>query len=401
MLRSSPSHSVVLLASVLKPVDDTRMRGKFAETLCQQPGIEVHIAGRAGREVHIAGRTGQGAQKAGAAAGIQQHGIFSGSRVSWNRLLAQARYWRLLSRLRPNLVFVHAPELLPLTLLWQRLGLSRQFVYDIRENYALNVSTQGVYQGFVQRLLAAGLRRVEALAARKAAGIVLAEESYASELPFIPELPPERVVLLENKYQPAPGEQLPTGPRPLPASDAPLQLLFSGTISEINGVREAIALTQELRKARPGGARLTIIGFCQQPELLHHLTQLAAAHPDWLTLQGGAQPVPHAAIVAAITRADIGLLPYQPHPSTARCRPTKLFEYLAHGLPVLIPANLLWESLVRRHQAGLVLKFSQPAQAAAAIMAAELTSFYSQGLPTDVLWASEGKKLRHLLKSLG
>ncbi|QKG52142.1 hypothetical protein [Hymenobacter sp. BRD67] len=40
------------------------------------------------------------------------------------------------------MVIVHAPELLPLTLLWQALRRGRQFAYDIRENYALNVGTQ-------------------------------------------------------------------------------------------------------------------------------------------------------------------------------------------------------------------------------------------------------------------
>ncbi|MFC7668746.1 hypothetical protein ACFQT0_16250 [Hymenobacter humi] len=47
MLGSGSSRFVVLLASVLKPVDDTRMRGKFAETLLGRPQTQVHVAGRA------------------------------------------------------------------------------------------------------------------------------------------------------------------------------------------------------------------------------------------------------------------------------------------------------------------------------------------------------------------
>ncbi|WP_375416154.1 glycosyltransferase [uncultured Hymenobacter sp.] len=385
---SDSSLFVVLLASVLKPVDDTRMRGKFAETLRQLPGARVHVAGRTGG--------------AGLAAAVRQHPIFSGSRLSPDRLLAQIRYWRLLRRLQPALVFVHAPELLPLTLLWQRLGRDRQFVYDIRENYALNVATQGVYQGLARRLLAAGLRGVEAAASRRAAAIMLAEESYADELPFLARLPAGRVLILENKYQPGPAESLPPLARPRPAPAAPLRLLYSGTISELNGVREAIQLTQELTKIRPGGAQLTIIGFCQQPGLLAEIERLAAENPAWLTLIGGAQLVPHAAIVAAISQADAGLLPYHPHPSTARCRPTKLFEYLAHALPVLVPDNPLWAALVRRHQAGLVVDFGQPARAAAAVAAA-LTAraeFYPRGAPAEVLWELEAKKLRHLAETL-
>jgi glycosyltransferase involved in cell wall biosynthesis len=387
-----PSSLVVLLASVLKPIDDTRMRGKFAETLRQWPGTTVHIAGR------------QAPVPVPPPAGIRLHAIFSGTRTSLDRLAAQWRYGRLLWRLQPDVVMVHAPELLPLTLLWQRLKHGRKFIYDIRENYALNVSTQGVYQGQVQRWLAAGLRRVETWAARRASALLLAEASYAAELPFLHELPPERVVILENKYQPAPDEVLPTQPRPQPALHEPLQLLYSGTISELNGVWEAVALTRQLAATWPGGAHCTIIGFCQQPALLARLRAAVAQEPAIFTLTTGFQdvfPVPHADIVATIGRSHLGLLPYRPHPSTERCRPTKLFEYLAHGLPVLIPANPLWAELVQQYGAGLVVDFAAAAPAAASIAAVlPTTVFYPHGLPTEVLWASEGKKLWHLLDSI-
>ena len=378
---------VVLLASVLKPVDDTRMRSKFAVTLRERPGTTIHIAGRqAAPDAMVANESG----------GIYLHPIFSASRLSLDRLAAQGRYWRILRRIQPDLVVVHAPELLPLTLLWQWLGRGRKFIYDVRENYALNVATQRVYGGLAKQALATGLRWVEARAARRASGITLAEESYAAELPFLASLPTSRVVLLENKYQPAPAEVLPKAPIPLPSPAEPLRLLYSGTISELNGVWEAIALVQELNTQRLGGAHLTIIGFCQQPALLARLQSTASEHQAWLTLIGGAKQVPHIRIVAEISRHHFGLLPYQPHPSTERCRPTKLFEYLAHGLPVLLPANPLWMALMQRHEAGLVVDFQQP-QAAAELVLKAAGHFYSHGIPDEVLWASEATKLWHLL----
>lgn len=388
--------ALILLASVLKPVDDPRMLGKFARTLAAL-GARVAVAGRAGAASPLP-------------AGISQHLIFWGGRLSLGRLAAQARYWRLLGQLRPALVVVHAPELLPLTLLWRALGRNRQFIYDIRENYALNVSTQGVYRGLVRRWLASGLRWVEGLAARRAAALTLAEASYAAELRFLGLLPPSRVVVLENKYQPAPYEQLPTAPRLLPAADEPLCLLYSGTISELNGLRAAIGLAKALHAGWPGGAQLTIIGFCQRPELLTELARWQAQGLP-IKLVGGATAVPHAAIVAEIKRSHLGLALYELHPSTWRCRPTKLFEYLAHGLPVLIPKNPLWEALLAEHDAGLSADFS-PTQlpATAAGLLAELRaraqnpagSFYRRGLPAEaVLWAGEGKKLGLLLESLG
>jgi len=388
-LRLSP---LVLLASVLKPLNDTRLHEKLARTVAAaQPTATVWVAGRQAPPPAAPGR-------------FRFVSLLRGSRLSLGRLLAQGRYWLLLRRARPALVIVAAPELLPLTLLWQRLGRGRQFIYDIQENYALNIRSQGVYPAAVRGLLAGLLRCVEAADAHRAAALLLAEASYADELPFLNHLPASRVLLLENKYQPQPGEALPRAARPLPAPTEPLGLLFSGTISELNGVRAAIALARQLRAsaAWPGGVRLTVIGFCQQPALLADLQRVAAAESDWLTLIGGAELVPHAAIEAEIGRSHLGLLPYHAHPSTARCRPTKLFEYLAHGLPVLVPANPLWAGLVRQHGAGLVVDFGQLVAAAAQVATALPTAvFYPAGPPTEaVLWASEGKKLGHLLKSL-
>lgn len=388
--RSPPT---ILLASVLKPLDDTRMYGKLARTLAgwRHASASVWVAGRQ-------------ALTPRAPATMQFASLLHGSRLSWGRLLAQGCYWRLLRRVRPALVVVTAPELLPLTLLWQRLGRGRQFIYDIQENYAGNIRSQGVYPAGLRGLLAGLLRRIEAAAARRAAALLLAEASYAEELPFLAALPAGRVLILENKYQPQPGEVLPGAARPLPPPTEPLRLLFSGTISELNGVHEAVALARQLRAsaAWPGGVQLTIIGFCQQPALLADLQQLAALETDWLTLIGGAALVPHARLVGEIRRSHLGLLPYRPHPSTAHCRPTKLFEYLAHGLPVLVPPNPLWAELVQAHQAGLVVDFGQPELAAAQLAAAlGTTVFYPAGPPTaDVLWAGEGKKLGHLLESL-
>jgi glycogen(starch) synthase len=389
VLGFGPSPFVVLLASVLKPVDDTRMRGKFAKTLRERPAVQVHIAGR----------------KAGLGTGptpprLWQHPIFSDSRLSLGRLVAQWRYWWLLLRLRPNMVIVHAPELLPLTMLWQWLASGRQFLYDIRENYALNIQTQQVYQGNVRRWLAAGIRWVEKHAAQRSAGLILAEASYATELPFLALLPANRVITLENKYQPDKQETLALWPRTRLLATEPLRLLYSGTISDLNGVWEAIGLTKALRNAWPGGAALTITGFCQQPGLLPQLEEAVAQNAAWLTLKGGAEPVPHSQIVAEIGRSHVGLLPYRPHPSTARCRPTKLFEYLAHGLPVITTPNPLWRELVLAHQAGLQLDFAAPIDGVALAAQLQAGNYYPNGAPKEVLWEAEGKKLWLLLDSI-
>ena len=108
-----PRPVTILLASVLKPLDDTRMLGKFGRTLAARANTQVHVAGRAA------------AEPAALPANLHTHALLHGTRLSWERLQAQRRYWQLLQRVRPDVVFVHAPELLPLTALWQAAGPNR------------------------------------------------------------------------------------------------------------------------------------------------------------------------------------------------------------------------------------------------------------------------------------
>lgn len=412
-----PPPLTILLASVLKPLDDTRMLGKFGRTLASRPGTQVHVAGRAAP------------QPAGLPPNLHTHALLAGSRLSLARLGAQLRYWQRLRQLRPDVVFLHAPELLPATVLWQALGAGRRFVYDVRENYALNIQTQQVYPGWARGLLAGLVRSLEILAVRRASAVVLAERSYAEELPFAqggahdepsgsgpaqaeayatsaPEKQKtkneKRVLVLENKYQPyAPEPAPPPLPRRLPPPTEPLRLLYSGTISELNGVWEAIRFVQHLRAAWPL-AHLTIIGACQQPGLLPHLQAAVAEARGAVTLVGGNELVPHERVVAEIERSHLGLLPYRLHPSTARCVPTKLFEYLAHGLPLVAPPNPLWQGLVQRHGAGLAFDFQQPAHPPPAELADQLrqVAYYPGGIPSEAFWASEAEKLHRLMDSI-
>ncbi|MBB6059484.1 glycosyltransferase involved in cell wall biosynthesis [Hymenobacter luteus] len=382
-----PPSLTILLASVLKPLDDTRMLGKFGHTLARRPGTTVHVAGRLAPTPPALPDH------------LHTHALLDGSRLSLARLRAQWRYWQLLRRLQPQVVVVHAPELLPLTVLWQLRGLGRRFAYDVRENYALNIRTQQVYPAWARGLLANLVRGLEALAARRAWAVLLAERSYAEELPFAW---PAKTLVMENKYQPNAAEAAPAVfPRRLPTPAEPLNLLYSGTISELNGVWEAIRFTQHLRAAWPG-VHLTIIGACQQPGLLPRLQAAVAAAGGAVTLRGGAGLVPHAEVVAEMRRSHLGLLPYRPHTSTARCVPTKLFEYLAHGLPMVVPPNPLWQALVQEHGAGLVLDFQEPAYPAAPALSAALSqpAYYPRGIPAEAFWDSEAEKLHHLMDSI-
>lgn len=361
----------IVLASVLKPITDIRMFGKLALSLVRHGGFEVHLIGQPATHKNLTD--------------VYFHPLPRFTRLSAKRLQAQKEYYQILHQVKPEAIIVTTPELLPVSLSYSILFKAELF-YDVQENYFRNITEQPTWPAWLKPFLAYPLRLFEKASATRISHFFLAEKSYADELTFLG----KNYTVLENKY-------LPSGPEPIhktfpvtPDLTKPVTLLYSGTIAEVYGIFEAVALTEKLYQLNPN-IRLHIIGFCAQN---HTLLQLKAQIRDkpYITVTGGDQLVPHAAIVKAIRNAQVGLLPYQPNPSTARCMPTKLFEYLANALPMLLPENPLWTEPVRKSRAGFTIDFQNPDPEVILEKLGNET-FYTKGIPPDVFWQEEEKKL--------
>ncbi|GGG01013.1 glycosyltransferase [Pontibacter amylolyticus] len=374
------SEKRILLASLLKPINDTRLYEKLGLSLSKIKGASIHLAGY---ETPI---------PAGAPANIHFHPIFQFKRLSMGRLTAQRDYYRLLQHIRPQLVIVSTHELLLPTLLYKARYKGVRIVYDIQENYSLNLRSQHNYSWPLKHLLALSIRTIERMCATSIDHFLLAEHSYADELPFLD----NRYTFIENKYK----ASLKLPPLATPVSlpkTGQLRLLYSGTIAEEYGVWEAIELARQLQIVRPE-VKLTIIGYCANSHTLAKLQQACQALP-FVEMIGGDKLVPHQEILEQIPKSHIGLLPYRPNASTFRCIPTKLYEYMAHGLPLLIQQNPLWQGIVEGNDAGRAVDFSR-------INVEELTqelsarNFYKQGIPTTIYWESEEEKLLQVITPL-
>ena len=92
----------ILIASVLKPVNDTRMFEKVGQSLAKLSETEIHIAGFKAKNLSNA-------------SGIYFHPIFSFNRISFGRIQAQWNYYKLLLQLKPEVIIPNTFELLPVT----------------------------------------------------------------------------------------------------------------------------------------------------------------------------------------------------------------------------------------------------------------------------------------------
>jgi hypothetical protein len=176
-----------------------------------------------------------------------------------------------------------------------------------------------------------------------------------------------------------------------------LRLLYSGTIAKEYGIFEALRFAEQLQKVYPA-TRLTIIGYCANASTWNSILK-ATQDKEFIELIGGQQLVPHQQLLEQVRRSHIGLLPYRPNLSTFRCIPTKLYEYMANALPILVQENPLWQTLVEENGAGLSIDFSQPYTAGLYTLLRQ-KEFYAAGIPADISWETEENKLIQVIENL-
>ena len=359
----------VVLASVLKPVDDTRMLEKLGITLTED-----------GFEVFIIGYPSEGQP---AVAGITILPLPAFRRTSLKRFTIPWIVLKKINQVKPQIVIANTPELLFVMLL-SKLLYKRKIVYDILENYYRNIRHTRTYPPVVKTLLASMVRLKEIILSPFIDLFFLAEKGYAKELAFA-----RQPVVLENKLPRKIAEHFKTN------RSSYHSLLFSGTLAPTTGVFEAIKLGKDLHAVNPKYS-LTIIGFAALPDVLSKINRDIADAP-FIKLIGGDKLVPHEEILNEISKAGTGIIIYPPNAGTESSIPTKLYEYLALKLPVVISHTYNSIELIQRCHAGVVL----PHDINPAILNEQLSSSdYTFDCGEDIFWEAESKKLTDALKSI-
>lgn len=148
---------------------------------------------------------------------------------------------------------------------------------------------------------------------------------------------------------------------PVERQDAPLELIYVGTISKARG-RDVMLEALSLANRDGMVARLTLIGASDE-ELIYcrnYAEQLGVA--DAVQVQGR---IPGSAIPGYLRRADVGLCLWEDQPWWRFNPPTKLFEYLVAGLPVLASDIRTHTQYVRDGRNGLIFSYDSKSLAQA------------------------------------
>jgi glycosyltransferase involved in cell wall biosynthesis len=357
----------IVIASILKPLDDTRMFEKMAKSLELTGLWSVHIIGF-GKMIQ--------------SDSVEMYPLGEFSRISWKRFVCPFIVLEKLIRIRPNVVIVNTHELL-IPLLIYKIIFGCRAIYDIRENYFLNILYTSAFPKGLKHMIAFWVRLKEWMTGPLIDHFTLAEASYEKELSFIG----QRHTIIENKC--VVPDQFQRKPNP-----EKIRLLFTGTIDQTTGVEEAIKLAKQLYEL-DNRVELRIVGYCARADYREKLLSQWQEMP-FISTRGINTLVSHSLIFDEIAKATAGIIFYPNSIHNKDRIPTKVYEYMACDLPIIYDQSATWSELVSNHNAGIKIDFERPNFTE---ILHQITSIPFYPNPVKITyWGSESQKL---IKAVG
>jgi glycosyltransferase involved in cell wall biosynthesis len=363
---------VIVLASVLKPVDDTRNFEKIATSISNTNKYEINIIGFCPKILPTK-------------TNIIFHPIFKFHRLSFKRLIAPIKTFQILLKLKPELIIVTTPELLSVMCVIKIL-FGCKIIYDVQENYYRNILFTGVYSVLVKFPLAIWIRWSEWLSKPFIDQYLLAEKVYKEQLRFAK----NKSEILENKAL-IPLTKLQRADQKKDVTT----FIYTGTIASHYGIFEAINFIRRIFIIN-SAVELIIIGYAPSKKIYKKVL-FKIKDLNYIKIVGGDKLVPHCQILKELINADFCLMPYHKNKSSEGRIPTKLYECLALEKPVIITPNDAWNQIVDENQAGIIYDFNSKSIPDSVI---KPPSFYGKNLSKKYVWDSEESKLLALINNM-
>jgi len=370
---SGPALPKILIASILKPTRDTRAWEKFGLSLRETNKYDINIIGfSAKRKEQADGVT------------FYSSGIKS-SKPS-ERLLAQKRFYELIHEIKPDLVICCTFEHLRLCGgLKKKLGY--RLIYDVQENYQLNLSLRKDLSKASRSLRAKFIRFSEAKA--KVDHFILAEKCYTTQMPD-----KQPALVLENKFV-GPIETI--MPLKIEAKQG-YHFAMVGTLAESYGILDGISFFKSLLIKYPF-SKLTILGHVTLKDFAHRIFDECDDTPN-IELNLDQNPVNHKDILDLIQEVDFLLCPYQREKAFLGKTPSKFFEAQALGTPVLYSNHMGWEVFFEFSHGGRPIDFTAPFSALEQFDEVKSATYFLNPDQWEVNWESDKKKFLNLIEKL-
>jgi glycosyltransferase involved in cell wall biosynthesis len=245
---------------------------------------------------------------------------------------------------------IHDPELLVVGLVLRVAG--KRVIYDIHEDLPRTMLLKAYVPKILRKPLLWIVERVENAAARCMSGLITATPALADRFQSI-----HRNTVVVNNFVIL-DEFVPANKSEWKNRDS--AVAYYGGISEERGILEMVEamdlLPATLHLKLELGGWFYVKG--QEADL--------AAKPYWKHVNWHGE-LDRKSIASLLNRVQVGLVVLHPDEAYLTSQPTKLFEYMAAGIPVVASDFPLWRSIIQGAGCGLLVDPFKPQDIADAI----------------------------------
>lgn len=284
----------------------------------------------------------------------------------------------------------HDPELMPAGIILKLFG--RKVIYDVHEDYSKTIATKAWVPQLLRRPLAYAIQSIEWLTA------FCADRVFAATPTIAQHFPPRKTVALQNF--PIHDEfNVDEGRR-----DYAQRASIVTYVGNLTPERGSLEMVRAIGLVNRGfDASLHLAGNIVPPSLYEEMQQTDGW--DRVTSFGFCD---REKVNDILARSRIGLVVLHPHPNYVNALATKMFEYMAVGLPVVASDFPLWRQIIEDCAAGLLVDPMKPQSIAEAIewlllnpgKAEEMGKRGREAIRVKYNWAQEEKKLIATYKQL-
>jgi len=252
-------------------------------------------------------------------------------------------------RVDGDLYHVHDPDLLIVGLLLRAAG--RRVVYDIHEDLPTKILLKMYLPKLVRRPLQWIVERMEDTAAGFMSGLITATPALKDRF-----APVHLNIVTVNNF---PILEEFVRPANVDWKSRHRTVTYFGGISEARGIREILTAMDLL--PRTLDVKLELAGWFYVKALLTDLVTT----PQWQHVNWYGE-LDRNELTSLLGRVFAGLVILHPEKSFIASQPTKLFEYMAAGIPVIASDFPLWRSVIQGASCGILVNpFDTQAIAAA------------------------------------
>lgn len=238
---------------------------------------------------------------------------------------ARRRLWEL--RDHVDVVLLHDPDLL-----LAAVGLTHLLptvIWDVHEDTAAALSMRQWAPRLLRAVLSWGVRIAEHWAERRLR-LLLAEHSYVERFRHSHPVVPNSVwIANEIAFQPT-----------------STRVVYLGKVTSARGGNELIDVAKHLPEFQ-----VEVLGSADETMR----SAMESAHRAGVLTWSGF--VPNDEALARLKGAMAGLALLRDEPNYARSAPTKIMEYMAHGVPTITTPNEMSQEIVERSGGGVVVAF--------------------------------------------